>query len=162
MVAVLVAHVAVHAQIVVLTRETGHKLLLREALDTAITSACRLIVRRNRLLLVGVSSRKFPGLFSLNLGWDALGGAVQDGAVLDGALHHPVAGTRAVDTRIDASGAEIVIAAVTNAAVEMVVLHGMVAVVAIYHPGSAGARLGPEGESSIRLLVGRGMGCLHC
>jgi hypothetical protein len=47
MVAVLVANVAVHAQIVVLAGEAGHKLLLREALDTAVASACRLIVRRN-------------------------------------------------------------------------------------------------------------------
>jgi hypothetical protein len=108
------------------------------------------------LLLVSISSRNFLSLFSLNLGWDALGGAVHDGAVLDGALHHPVTGTWAVDTTIDTRRAEIVITAVTDAAVEMVVFHGMVTVVAIHHPGSADARLGAEGETSIRLLAVKG------
>jgi hypothetical protein len=99
------------------------------------------------LLLVSISPRNFLGLFSLDLGWDTLGGAVDDGAVLDGALHHPVASTWAVDTIVDTARAKIVIATVTDAAVEMIVFHGMVAVVAIHHPGSAYARLGPEGKS---------------
>lgn len=65
---------------------------------------------------------------------DALGGTIDDAAVLNGALHHPVAGTRAVNARIDTSGAKIVVATVTHAAMKVLVFHGVVAVVAVHNP----------------------------
>jgi hypothetical protein len=148
-VAVLVADVAVHAQVVVFAGKAGDELLLGEALDAAVACAGGLVIRDDRVLLVGVGARDFAGLLGLDLGRNALGGAVHDAAVLDEALDHPVASARAVDSGIHASGAEIVVAAVADAAVEVLVFHGVVAVVAIHDPRGAGARLRAECEIGI-------------
>jgi hypothetical protein len=50
---------------------------------------------------------------------------------------------------VDTGRAEIVVATVTDTAVEVLVIHGVVAVVAVYDPGSAGSRLGTESEGDI-------------
>jgi hypothetical protein len=149
-VAVLVAHVAVDAEIVVLTGEASDELVLRHALDAAVACASRLLVADDRLLLVGVSPRHVRCLVRLDLGWHSLGGAVHDAAVLDKALDHPVACTRAVNAGIDTSGAKIVVSAVTDSTVEVLVLHGMVAVVAVHDPSGASiVRLWAEREISV-------------
>jgi hypothetical protein len=150
-VAVLVAHVAFHAQIVVLTGEASDKLVLGHALDAAVACASRLVVADDRLLLVGVSPRDVLGLLGLELnGRHALGGAIYDAAILDKALDHPVARARAVNACIHASGAKIIVSAVTDATVEVLVLHGMVAVVAVHDPRCAGiVRLWAERKISI-------------
>jgi hypothetical protein len=149
-VAVLVAHVAVDAEIVVLTGEASDELVLWHALDAAVACASRLLVADDRLLLVGVSPRHIRCLVRLGLGWHALGGAVHDATVLDKALDHPVACTRAVNAGIDTSGAKIVVSAITDSTVEVLVLHGMVAVVAVHDPGGASiVRLWAEREISV-------------
>jgi hypothetical protein len=133
--AVLVADVAVHAQIVIVARLAGDKFILWEDFDAAIAGAGWVFVLCNRLLLIGEGSRDFLLFLSVDLGPNALGGAVDNAAVLDKALDHPVAGSRAVNARINASRAEVVVAAIADAAVEVFVLHGMVAVVAVHDPG---------------------------
>ena len=92
-------------------------------------------------------------VFSLDLGRNALGSAVDNAAVLDKAFDHPVACTRAVNTCVNASRAKIIISTIANAAMEVLIFHRVVAVVAIYHPGGANiVRLGTEGKVSV---VGR-------
>lgn len=55
-----------------------------------------------------------------------------------------------VNTRFDTSGAEVVVATVTDAAVEVFVFHWVVAAVAVHDPGGARiARLGAECETGI-------------
>jgi hypothetical protein len=143
MMPVLVADVTVHAQIVVFAGEASDELLLREARHTAVTGASWLLVACARLLLVCEGSRDVLSLLGLglgldHLGWDALGGAVDDAAVLNEALDHPVTSARAVNAGVNTCGTEIVIATVTDAAVEVFVFHGVVAVVAVDNPGGAG------------------------
>jgi hypothetical protein len=150
MVAVLVADVAVHAQIVIFARKAGNKFLLGKALDTAVASASWFLVASNGLFLISVGSGNFLGTLNLGLGWHALGGAVDNGAVLNKALDHPVACAGTVNANVDTSRAKIVVAAIADAAVEVLVFHGVVAVVAIYHPrGAKEVRLWAEGEVSI-------------
>ena len=58
-----------------------------------------------------------------------------------------------VNARIYASWAEIIVAVITDAAMEVLVLHGLVAVVAIDNPrGAYIARLGAERKT--RVIVG--------
>jgi hypothetical protein len=153
MVAVLVAHVAVDAQIVVLTGEASDELVLWHALDAAIACASRLLVADDRLLLVGKGPRHVLCLLRLGLGRHALGGAVYDATILDKALDHPVARAGAVNAGIDTSGTKIIVSAITNSTVEVLVLHGMITVVAVHDPGGASiVRLWAEREISV---VGR-------
>ena len=142
-----VANMALQAEIVVVTRDTGDKLLLRKDLDAAVTGTGRLL-DRNRLLLISEGSRDLLVLLGLHLGCNALGSAVDDASVLDEALDHPVALSRAVDARVNTRRAEIVIATIADAAVEVLVFHGLVAVVAVDDPGGAYiVRLGAESEA---------------
>jgi hypothetical protein len=146
-VTVLVADMAVEAQVVVLARGACDKELLGENVDAAVAGASRLLTVY-RLLLVRESTRDFLWLLGLGLGlrldlWlgldlgrDTLGGAVDNTAVLDKALDHPVARARAVNTWIDARRAQVVVATVADTAMEVLVVHGVVAVVAVHDPST--------------------------
>lgn len=154
-VTVLVANVTLQAEVVVVTGDAGDKLLLGEDLDAAITGASGLLFSCNRLLLFCVCSGNLLVVISLSLdlGWDTLSGAVDNASILHEALDHPVALSRTVDASIDAGGAEIIVAAIANAAVEVLVFHGMVAVVAVHDPGGADiARLRAESKSGIEVV----------
>jgi hypothetical protein len=63
-----------------------------------------------------------------------------------------VAGSRAVDAGIYTGWAKIVVAAVADAAVEMLVFHGVIAVVAVHNP-RGGARLGSKCEIGIVRVI---------
>jgi hypothetical protein len=148
-VTMLVANMACEAEVVVFARNTGNEFLFGEDLDAAVAGAGWLLLICDGLLLIGKGTWNLLLLgllgLSLNLGCDALGSAVDDAAVLDEALDHPVSASGAVDTVIYAGWAEIVIATIAYTAVEVLVLHGLVAVVAVYDPRSARvARLGAE------------------
>jgi hypothetical protein len=150
MMAVLVPNVAFNAQIVVLTSEASDELLLWQALDAAVAGAGWFVITNDWLLLVCVGSRNFLSLLGLGLGGHALSGAVDDTTVLHESLDHPVARTWAVDARVNASRAQVVVASVADAAVEVLVFHGMVAVVAVHDPRGAGSvRLRAECKISI-------------
>ena len=133
-VAVLVADVADQAKIEIVTGLACDKFLLGENLNTGVAGTGGLLVVRDGLLLVGEGSRNFVALLVLDLWCNALGGAVDNASVLHEALDHPVALSGAMDTRVDASRTEIVVTTVTNAAVEVLVFHGVVAVVAVDDP----------------------------
>lgn len=151
-VTVLVANMASEAEVVVFARNAGNEFLLGEDLDAAVAGAGWLLLICDGLLLVGKGTWNLLLLglldLGLDLGCDALGGAVDDAAVLDETLDHPVAASGAVDAVVYAGRAEIVITTVAYTAVEVLVLHGLVAVVAVYDPRSAGvARLRAECET---------------
>jgi hypothetical protein len=155
MVTMLIANMASQAKVVIITRDAGDELLLGEHGDTAVTGASGLLFVGNRLLLIGESSRNILllGLLGLDFGCDALGSAVDDTAILDEALDHPVSASGAVNTVVDTSRAKVVIATIAYAAMEVLVLHGLVAVVAIDNPrGAYIARLGAERKT--RVIVG--------
>lgn len=155
MVTMLVADMASQAKVVVVASDAGDEFLLGEHLDTAVAGAGWLLFAWNRLLLIGEGTWDFLllGLLGLGLGRDTLGCAVDHATVLDEALDHPVSATGAVDAVVYASRAEVVIAAVAYTAVEVLVLHGLVAVVAVHDPrGAHVARLGAECET--RVVVG--------
>jgi hypothetical protein len=134
MVAVLVCGVAVQAEVVIVAGDAGNELLLRKHLDTAVASAGCLVLVCNSVLLVCIGSGNVLVVLSLDLGRHTLSRAVDDGAVLNEALDHPVAGSRAVSAVLDAGRAEIVVATVANTAVEVLVLHRLVAAVAVDDP----------------------------
>jgi hypothetical protein len=54
-----------------------------------------------------------------------------------------------VDTRVYTRRAEIVVSVVADAAVEVLVIHGVVAVVAVHNPGGACYRLGTECQRGV-------------
>ena len=119
--------------------------------DAAIASACRFILDECWL---GEGSGN--GLLNLGfyLGTDTLGRAVHDRAILDEALDHPVTSAWAMDARIHARWTEIVVSMVANAAMEVRVLHWLIAVVAEYNPGTLRLGLfGTEGEICILCKV---------
>lgn len=91
-------------------------------------------------------------VLTLDLGWDALRGAIDDASVLHKSLDHPVTFAWAMDTGVDTGRTQVVVATVAHAAVEVVIVHGVVAVVAVYHPRRAGTgrRLEAEREVSIK------------
>jgi hypothetical protein len=145
MMTMLIFNVTINAQIVVLAREAGDKLILGKALDAAVAGAGWLIVADHRLLLVCVGSRNFLSILGLGFGGHALGGAVDNTAVLYESLDHPVAWTWAVNARVNASGAQIVVTSIADAAVEVLIFHGVVAIVAVHNPrGAGGVRLRTE------------------
>jgi len=149
---VLVANMAFHAEIVVIASGACDELLLRQNFDAAIASACWFILDE-RWLREG--SRN--GLFNLRfcLRADTLGRAVHDRAILDEALDHPVTSARAMDTRIHARRAEIVVSMIANATMKVCVLHWLITVVAEYNPGAWGLGLfGTEGEICILCKIG--------
>jgi hypothetical protein len=152
----LVTHVTVHAQIIVFAGKARNKVFFRKALDTTVASARWFIIAFSRLLLIGISSRYILSVFSLDLGRDALGGAVNDITILYEALHHPVAGTWAVDASVDTSRAKIIVATVADTTVEVLVFHGMVAVIAVHYPRGANVvRLGSERKTGIVVSLRR-------
>jgi hypothetical protein len=69
-----------------------------------------------------------------------------------------VALARAVDARVDAGRAEIVVATIAHAAVEVLVGHGLVAVVAVDHPGGARIAEGKRLWAQRKLDVVGGLG----
>ena len=147
MMTVLVADMAGQAKIVIVARAAGNKLLFWEDLDTAIASAGWLFVEGDGLLLVGECSGDFVAFLGLALGCDALGGTVYNASVLDETLNHPVVSSRAMDTQVDASGAEIVVAAITNSAMEVLIFHWLITAIAVDNPRGADidtSRLGAE------------------
>lgn len=123
-------------------------------LDAAVAGARCLLLICDGLLLVGESSRNVLGLCGLDLGWDALRGAVDNVAVLNKTLDHPMAVSRAVNAGVHTSRAEIVVSVVTDAAVEVLVIHWVVAIVAVYDPGGACNRFGTECKRGVRSLGG--------
>jgi hypothetical protein len=130
--------------------------------DAAVAGAGRLLTVY-RLLLVRESTGDFLWLLGLGLGlrldlWlgldlgrDTLGGAVDNTAVLDKALDHPVARARAVNTWIDARRAQVVVATVADTAMEVLVVHGVVAVVAVHDP-STGVLDGLGAECKVSIV----------
>jgi len=117
------------------------------------------------LFLVRIGSRDSTSLFGwdfssrLGFGWHPLGGAVDNIAILHEALDHPVAIAGAVYARIDTSGAKVVVSVITNAAVEVLILHGLVAIITVYHPSSAAgaAWLGAECKILIMRCASKGI-----
>jgi hypothetical protein len=130
--------------------------------DAAVAGAGRLLTVY-RLLLVRESTGDFLWLLGLGLGlrldlWlgldlgrDTLGGAVDNTAVLDKALDHPVARARAVNTWIDARRAQVVVATIADTAMEVLVVHGVVAVVAVHDP-STGVLDGLGAECKVSIV----------
>jgi hypothetical protein len=154
-VTMLVANMASQAKVIIVARDASNKLLLGENGDTAVAGASRLLFVCNRLFLIGKSSWNLLllGLLGLDFGCDTLGSAVNNAAVLDEALDHPVPAAGAVNTVVYAGRAKIIIATITYTAMEVLVLHRLVAVVAVNDPGSAHiARLRTERKT--RVVVG--------
>lgn len=115
-----------------------------------------MLLIRDGLLLVGKGSGNIFRFCGLDLGWNSLGGAVDDVTVLYETLHHPVAVSGTVDARVDASRTEVVVSIVADAAVEVLVVHRVVAVVAVHNPGSTCCRwLGSERERGIVWSLGQ-------
>jgi hypothetical protein len=155
----LVVHVALQAKVVVVADDTSNEFPFRQNLDAAVASASWLLIIDNRLLFIGESAWNLLLLrlldlgFGLDLGCDALRSAVYDVAVLDEALDHPVATSRTVDAIAHTCRAEVVVASVAYAAVEVLVFHRLVTVIAVHDPrGAQIGRLGAEGEA--RVAVG--------
>jgi hypothetical protein len=126
-----------------------YTLKARSTLNTAVASARRLFSLLllsnfdNRLLLLSKGAGHL--LSGFGLGANTLGGAVDDAAVLDEALDHPVARAGAVNAGVDARLAQVVVAVVADAAVVVLVFQGHVAVVSIHNPGGLGSvHLGAE------------------
>lgn len=150
-VTVFVVDVAIDTKVKVVALGASDKLLLRQNLDTVVASSCRLFsLIDDWLLLLSERARHLlPSRISrrLSLGANTLGRAVDNASVFDEALHHPVTGPRAVDTSVDARWAEVVVTVVTDRAMEVLVFHWLVAVVAEDDPGALGrSLLGSEGE----------------
>jgi hypothetical protein len=165
MVTMLIIDMALHAQIVVITIDAGNEFLLWKDPDTAVASAGWILDVHNGqdgLFLISIGSRNSTSLLGwdfgnrLGFGWHPLCGAVDNIAILHEALDHPVAIAGAVYARIDTSGAKVVVSVVTNAAVEVLILHGLVAVITVYHPSSAAraARLRAECKVCIMRCAG--------
>jgi hypothetical protein len=150
--AMLVAYVALHAEIVVLARGAGNELFLGQNPNAAIASAVRLLggeVNYNRLLLIHERTRHPVIGLQLGLRGDTLSGAVDDIAVLYKSLDHPVANAGTMNASIDAGRAKIVVPMVANAAVEMLIVHRLVAVVAEDDPAALWILLGTEGQVGV-------------
>lgn len=160
--AVLIADVTLQAKVVVIASDTCDEFPLWQTLDTAVAGAGWLLVMHNRLLFLseGAWNLLFLRLFGLGLGlgfdlglglWcNALGCAVHNDAVLDEALDHPVAVSRAVDAIVDTRRAKVIVASVAYTAVVVLIFHGVVAVVAVHDPRRTHVRrLGAEGETRI-------------
>lgn len=75
--------------------------MLGKNLYAAVAGTGGLFLEYDRLLLSGEGSGNLLFLLDLDLGWDALGCAVDDAAVLDKALDHPVACSWAMDAELD-------------------------------------------------------------
>ena len=152
-VAMLRAHVARHAEVVILAIDTGDEVALGEDLDARVAGASRLLRLHGLRLLLGheLLGRESTGHFLLlgldldlrhglrlrllrGLGSNPLGGAVGDLAILDETLNQPVTLTRAVVARGNAVLAEVIVALVANAAVVVLVGHGLVTDIAVDGP----------------------------
>jgi hypothetical protein len=145
--AVRVKHVAVQADIVVVTLEARDKVAVGEGHDTGIASAGRLgqgldvIVEGSRKFLDSVGlGRRCRSRCSgrLGLGSDTLCGTADKLAILDGALDQPVTFSQAGGTLLDASLAEVVVAAFAGAAVIVGVIHYLIASIAEDSPRAFG------------------------
>lgn len=80
---------------------------------------------------------------------DTLGGAVDYIAVLNKSLDHPMASAGAMDPSIDAGWAKIIVSVIADAAVEVLIFHGLTAVVAKDHPAALWVLLRAEGQVGI-------------
>ena len=152
MVTMLVVDVTLQAEVIVVASDAGNKLVLWQNLDAAVAGASGLLGVDDGLLFVGECTWYFLllGFLSLDLGlWcDALGSAVYNVAVLDKTLDHPVAGSRAMDAIINTLRAQVIVTPIAHAAVEMLIFHRLVAVVAVHDPcGAWVGRLGAEGQA---------------
>ena len=147
MVAMLVADMAVQAEVIVIAGSASDEFLLRKyyqsqyqpmhalgqplTLDTGVAGPRRLFgLKDYRLALFGEGAGHFLLGVHLWLRTNLFCRAVDDDSVPDKALHHPVVYTRAMDTGSHACSAQVVIATVTGTAVEMLILHGLAAVIA--------------------------------
>ena len=74
-----------------------NEVIWKLTLDTAVASACRLVLICDRLLLIGEGTGDILCLCDLDLGWNPLSGAVDYVAVLNETLDHPVAIAGAVN-----------------------------------------------------------------
>jgi hypothetical protein len=127
--AVLKTNMARNAQVIVLARGAGNEAILWEFLDARVAGA-------GRCGLLRLLNESGLGLVVLAARSNSLGGAVDDLAVLDETLNHPVILTAAVDAAIDAFLAKVKIALVTGAAVVMLIWDRKVAVVAVDRVGA--------------------------
>ena len=156
MVAVFVGGVARDAQVEVIASRASDKLVLWQHVHAVVASAsghARFLGQSLGLLLKGTRNLgldvpldrgahasavgHLTGDFVLDvlsLASDTLGCAGDDLAVLDRALDQPVTFARAQLTAGDAGLTEIVVATVTDAAVVVRIVHGVVAVVAVDGP----------------------------
>lgn len=115
-------------------------------LDAAVASASSLIDGLlndlDRLLLISVLSKStrhfrkctFRGLLQGLLGAQALSSAADNLTILDKALDQPVVVAWAVDSAVDASLAEVVVALVTHVAMIVRIGHWLIALVAEDRP----------------------------
>jgi len=170
MMAVLIGEMTFHTQVVVLASDASDEILFWQncksqlekssgisvmalTLDAGVAGPCGLLgLKLDGLALFGESTWHF--LFSFRL-WHRtylLGCAINNDALPDESLHHPVVRTWAVNTTLNTLLAQIIVAIIADAAVEVNVLHGFTAVIAEDHPGSRGESLlgsiffGPEGQ----------------
>jgi hypothetical protein len=136
-VTVLVGTVAIAAQVEVLTGLASDELVFWKHIDAVVASASgfgQLLSQRLGLFCKGARDLFLDLLLSLSLAPDALGGAGDDLAVLNSTLDQPVTLARAKRTTGDASLAEVVVAAIADAAVIVRIVHGGVAAVAVDRP----------------------------
>ena len=158
-VSVFVGGVARDAQVEVIASRASDKLMLRQHVNAVVASAsrhARLLGERLGLLCKGTRNLSLDVFLDtgshlardlvldvLDFTSNTLGGAGDDLAVLDRALDQPVTLARAQLTTGDAVLAEVVVAAVADAAVVVRIVHGGVAVIAVDGPlplsGSCGS-----------------------
>jgi hypothetical protein len=127
MVTMFVDHVTFDAEVEIITGGTSDELTLGENHHTVVASASG----HGRLGIIGEASGHFLGDSSRR---DAFGGTVDELSVGDVAFDQPVTLARAKCSRVDALFTEIVITRITDAAMEMGVVHGLIAVVAVNGP----------------------------
>jgi hypothetical protein len=151
MVAVLVVQVAFDAKIKVLAGVAVHEFLIRQNNDTTIACAywgdgqvgpviekrCDRRARASTLHEIHRCLCRFDDLRRCsNRGGhslaDAFSCASNNFAIFDESLDQPVVFSRANFAVVDTSFAEVVVAVITDAAVEMLVGHGNIALVAVH------------------------------
>jgi len=172
-VTVLVLTVARNAQVKVLTSLARDELVLRKDIDAVVASASGHLhclfesghAALGLLAAIGASDRDLLLDALLGLAANALSGAGDNLAVFNAALDQPVTFTRAESAAGNAGLAEIVIAAIADAAMIVRIVHGVVAAVAVNRPltlgGSHGSDSGltaTEGKLARSLNAGAGDG----
>jgi len=172
-VTMLVGGVALDAQVEVVARSASHEVAVWQNDDAAVASASGEARHISQSLGVVVESA-WDLILDLRLlllddltRRDALGGAVDDFAILHEALDQPVTLTRAQVALRDAAWAEIIVSAIADTTVEVGILNRLIAVVAVDRPsvslvGGGRSWLFASTESELHLLVdGRAVLAVH-